>query len=365
MDDNQNKAARKARDLSNQLEEEDLWDLEDSWDEEDEEPAAAGTEAPEEEADDEAPLEEEPLDEADIAEEDDVTAEEEPEETSSDSEDIEEEPEDSIEDEEEVLEDDELESDDEPTETADLFEDIEDEPEIEDEFEDIADEPEETEPEDTDIDVVAESEDIAPITEPAEEPTQPIPAESAAAEFKKPSLSSIEKISLSAFVVVFLGLAIWGYMFLHERNNLGKPETTLNFPVKGKHTTVSDFHTFWQSPEDAQGIKLGAKVIPGASITLDDDSNGSGALRIYFLNAEKNTAGDTVTISFSDGKFSNGKKTIEVLATDGFHQEGDFSAYVLDHTLAWRIRVLEADSANASGDDFSEIIDTVIEPVRR
>ena len=181
----------------------------------------------------------------------------------------------------------------------------------------------------------------------------------------KAGISTMEKVALSVIAIIFLGLGIWGYSFLHKQNNLGKNEVALDFPIKGQYATLSGFSTFWQTPKDRTGIKLEAQIIPAASITLADDSNTSGALRIYFYNKEKESIGDPITLPFNNGQFPNGEKNIEITATDGFHQEGDFNAYVLDHSLAWRVEVLEASNADASGSEFEQIIETIVEPLRK
>ncbi len=178
-------------------------------------------------------------------------------------------------------------------------------------------------------------------------------------------LSIIEKVTLSALAILFLGLATWGYLFLYEKNHLGKAAETLKFPIEGKYITISDFKTFWKNPEGMTGIKLGAQIIPAASITLAEDNSGSGALRVYFRNAEKTSVGDPITIYFSNGEFNNGDKNIEITATDGFHQAGDFNAYALDRALAWRIEILEAPTQNSSGSEFEPIINTMISPDRK
>jgi hypothetical protein len=139
--------------------------------------------------------------------------------------------------------------------------------------------------------------------------------------------------------------------------------------------TVNAFSTYWKAASGDEVIKMGAKVLPSASITLNSGTSASGALRIFFYNTQNERIGDPVTLPIDDGKFIDENKanisitddgaTIEVISSDGFHQEGDFSAYVLDEKLAWQIHVYEADSRTASGDDFKELINTKVEPKRR
>ncbi|MBK1854176.1 hypothetical protein JO972_04365 [Verrucomicrobiaceae bacterium 5K15] len=439
MDDNKNKAARKARELSNHLEEEDLWDLEDSWDDDDS-PA-------EQEEETDSPS-------ADNAEEKTVDETAETSSTEEPEEDIQQE---ELSEETETLDDNEDELP-EASETGDLFyeleelEELEDEepesgsPEdesaevldtedtsdsqdvsetlsekktqiedldIEDELETIEDLEEPEEQEDLAPEVIASDEeedteeaaiieeteqgedDVIDAFEDDEEPQyqkiQPATEASAAEELgaepedaaettataasagdpdataplKRLGLNAVEKVALSAVAISLLGLAIWGYIFLHQRNSIGREGASLELPIKGQHTTISNFQTYWQTPDNNAGVKLGAKVIPFASITLADDASGSGAFRIYFSDADDNSIGDTITLEFSGGKFANGQKTTEISATDGFHEEGDFNAYVLDRHMAWEIQVLEAADASASSSEFTEILKTTVEPIRK
>lgn len=330
MDKRKNKAAHKVRELTSHLEEEDLWDLEDSWDDEESEPSADADEETEE-----AP--EEKTEVADPVEE--------------------------------------------KAETPDLFENASEEvagtsdEELQETEEDQPDATKELEQEEvTDEDGSEKVHEVEPDSEePVAQDTFDDPEltpeeaakQSAAELIKKAGLSTAEKIALAAFALMFAGLAIWGYVFLHAQNNLGKTEAGLKLPIKGDYATISGFNTFWQAAGDSTGVRLGAQVVPAASITLSDESSGSGAFRVYFRNADKNSVGDPITIPFEDGKFSNGEKSIKVSASDGFHQEGDFNAYVLDRALAWRVQLLEAGSATASGSDFEEVLETIVEPVRK
>lgn len=357
--DNKNKAARKARELTSQLEEEDLWDLDDD-SEDSEDTSAAENSTPLEENEPEEKIEpsaeEEPDEEVieEIAETGDLFEDHEKPETEEE------------ESEAEILADEEFESEEEELKIEDELE-SEEIPDAEETTEE-EEEPEEEAVEESDGEPTEETADEPVANSTYDDPTQtPEEAaqEAAAKLIKKAGVSTMEKVALGAVAVLFLGLAIWGYAFLRGQNNLGKIEVDLDFPIKGKYATVSDFKTFWQGTQDSSGIKLGAKVIPAASITLADDHDGSGALRIYFRNEDKTSVGDPITLSFSNGQFNNGEKTIEVTATDGFHQEGDFNAYVLDRSLAWRVQVLEASSSNASGSEFEQIIETLVEPVRR
>ena len=191
---------------------------------------------------------------------------------------------------------------------------------------------------------------------------------------KKDKLSAIEKISLAVVAASLLGLAVYGYIWLYKKN-LTEDDNKVQLPVKGEHMTITAFSTYWKAASGDEVTKMGAKVLPSASITLNSGASSSGALRLFFYNTQNERIGDPVTLPISNGKFTSENKsnititddgaTVEVISSDGFHQEGDFSAYVLDQKLAWQVHVSEADSSTASGDDFKEIINTKVEPKRK
>ena len=191
----------------------------------------------------------------------------------------------------------------------------------------------------------------------------------------KNRLSIIEKVTLSLVAISLLGLAIYGYIWLYGKN-LKTDDTVVELPITGEHTTISAFSTYWTTAGQGSEVKRGAHVLPAASITLDSNSNSSdAAIRIYFRNAKNTRVGDTITLGIKNGKFTPSTHsnitikdegaTAEINASDGFHQEGDFSAYALDNTLSWKIFVLEAHSPSAAGNTFTEMIETKVLPKRK
>ena len=212
----------------------------------------------------------------------------------------------------------------------------------------------------------------APATEEAAEQTKdPASTEKPASKdaptegIKMPNLSGIEKIGLSIVTILFLGLSIWGYVFLRQQNNLGDKEIVLEFPLQGKHLTLSNLETFWVRAEGKSGIKIGAVVIPAATITLAEESQQSGSLRVYFYNESDTSVGDPVALSFTNGQFPNGKKSISFSASDGFHEEGDHSSYGLNREDLWHIKIAEAGTVNAPSADFTQLLETSIKPVSK
>ncbi|MEJ6573343.1 MAG: hypothetical protein QNL01_08165 [Akkermansiaceae bacterium] len=350
MDKKNKNSPRKAHDFNSQIEEEKLWDLEDDWDDADE---AVSSDEPEEEN---APV----ADENSSGEED--------------TEEVQAELDTPVEEVEEINK--EKEEDDLPVEKAPLGNDdqfdLEDDKALDDEVLEIPDEADQDDSYDDfedlaeDTDDASSSEELLEETEDdTEEPASDASKIGALVEpLKKLSLSSTEKIALSAIAAIFIGITIYGYIWLRGKNNDAVTADTLELPVEGKHATITEFTTFWKSPGKAPGIKLGAIVVPAASITLSDDSN-TGALRIYFRNATQDSIGDPITISFQNGKFKNGTNSIEVSASDGFHLKGDFHAYQMDKSLAWKVDVLEASSSAATGSSYTILFDTPVAPTMR
>ncbi len=218
--------------------------------------------------------------------------------------------------------------------------------------------------------------ETAPETEPA--PTEEAEAGKETTKHdssvpKKTPLSMTEKIALSALAAILIGLAIWGYSFLYQKNFLEK-ESSLKLPAQGQYATVSKFSSFWTSAGKSAGIRLGVAVVPAASITLDESST-SGALRVFFRNADNDRIGDPITLSFQNGKFtapnsphislSDDGSTANISSSDGFSLEGDFHAYQMDESLAWKVHVLEAESAAAKGTSYKELFSTKMEPTRQ
>ena len=209
-----------------------------------------------------------------------------------------------------------------------------------------------------------ETEEPAPAETPA--PTEtPTSQETPSDGIKMPHLSGIEKIGLSVVTILFLGLSIWGYIFLRQQNNLGDKEIALEFPLQGKHLTLSNLETFWVRAEGESGIKIGAVVIPAATLVLAEESKQSGSLRITFYNEDDTSVGDPVAISFTNGQFPNGKKSISFSASDGFHEEGDYSSYGVYREDLWHIKITEAGTVNASSNDFSQLLETSVKPVSK
>lgn len=346
MPDNTNQTPRSQREIASHIEEEDLWELDDDWGDEASSEAAPAP-APSSPAAPAAPAADSPATEPPKPEETEPVQAVQPEEVVP-----------------EVIEP----SPEPPTESSDTFE-----------TEDILDQEIETAPLEADSTTIDKNEEQAvsySTPPPAEEDIAETTAATDTEVQKSPSskgLSIVEKASLGVVALCLLGLAVYGYIWLYNKNQT-EQTSKLTFPVTGDHVSIADFSTYWTTAKSSHEIKIGAAVLPAAQITLDD-STTSGALRLYFRNVENVIVGDPITLTIRDGVFSDTAKsnitvsdngrTATIVASDGFHQEGDYSAYVLDKTLAWKVFVFEAGDANASGSAFQEIIETKVDPRRQ
>lgn len=175
------------------------------------------------------------------------------------------------------------------------------------------------------------------------------------------SLNRPEKIALTILALVFLTLAVWGTIWLQQKNQLANEFAAFKLPARGKHATISHCKSYWKKVGDIAGVKRGTIAVPAASITLDSLSS-SGALRIYFRDANMNTVGDPITVGFKDGLFANGNNSVEISASDGFHNRVDFDTYQLGTMGAWRLEVLEASGEMETRANFSTLFTTRISP---
>lgn len=160
-----------------------------------------------------------------------------------------------------------------------------------------------------------------------------------------------EKMTLIAFVVVFLGLVAWGIRLFYQE----APETNLatfqeDFPIEGKRITFESVETWWRKPvregdnPDA-GVVLRAKLIPCAQIKLS--GNGSTTLQVSFRNGEGNLVGDTLSLDVRGGKFVESQSSeITINSTNGFEDPADLHAYANGDLKAWSLNITEDEAAN-------------------
>ena len=180
----------------------------------------------------------------------------------------------------------------------------------------------------------------------------------------KRSLSIIEIFSLLVFFAVLLSAAIYSYSWLVKQNKLMVYEQPYELPAAGKYATIKEFSTYWKSRDDLERIKSGVAFLPIANIILSDKS-ATGALRVRFYNEESKLIGDNITLPFKNGKFSNGKSEIEVVASDGFKTDYEFTAYQLEPQKPWEIVVLEAENEQIRGQDYKEVMRSWVSRIQK
>lgn len=219
---------------------------------------------------------------------------------------------------------------------------------------------------------VAESPAAAP-----DEPSEPAPrrnrakepAENAASLLKSPSRREV--ISLAAFAFFLLLTAIWVisrfFSQLHfESAALQSPE----YPVQGQHATIARGDTYWRAPvregPDRDVARREVVMIPVLELTLDTDHSSLGALRIIFRNSQGTPVGDSITRSFTRGRFdATGESRIAFPSTDGFIEEGSFNGYRTQTEDPWVVEVLEGPSVDAPANAFRKLAEIPILPQRR
>ncbi|GAA5494151.1 hypothetical protein Rhal01_00309 [Rubritalea halochordaticola] len=206
----------------------------------------------------------------------------------------------------------------------------------------------------------------APQAEVAES-TSPQPkaaaAQAPASQPSKPKTptSAVERIFQ---VTVFLILIATGYWFFGQISTQfdtsDQREYSANTPATGNFASIDHIDSWWQEPASAFSREENA-LVPAAEIHLDPSSSKSGTLRIVFYSMEKNSdgtpksAGDSITVNFTDGKFSNGTSSYTAIGTAGLSLMGDFYAYRNQDETRWTVEVREAPAGTQSNKDFKDL----------
>ena len=158
--------------------------------------------------------------------------------------------------------------------------------------------------------------------------------------------SMVEKASLLAVLILFIGAASWGISTFYDN----APEGDLvvfdeKFPVEGTYAAVAEIETYWRKPirsgENADhGVQLKAAMIPCARIVLD--GSGTAALAVSFRNSEQELIGDPVSLEVNDGKFvKTGTPEIIITSTAGFENLTEINAYTNFDIDPWSLLIVE------------------------
>lgn len=219
--------------------------------------------------------------------------------------------------------------------------------------------PEKTTPDDS-----KKVEDPAPIAAPPsptdDDEFSPVVPQGAVPVSLRPKLglTQVERIGLGllAGLLVAAGIAIFA-VFLNRLPTESANADVTDFPIKGKHVSITSARSFWRVPHTDGAmqdiVRRGTALIPVLEL---DIGKASGAVRVLFRNDEGIPVGDGVTRT----ALANGK--LEIPATAGFDDAGMHAAYRTGQSKPWTVEVFEAPSG---GGEFQSLFQTSISTVRR
>lgn len=202
-----------------------------------------------------------------------------------------------------------------------------------------------------------------PLTNPDCSPEKP--------SWKWPQFSQIERISLICSFVV-LGLIALVSIFLFQRNihSQENPYIKPDMPCLGNIARIDNYATYWRAPIregiHADPTRLEVISIPVIELTLGSCSEPSGVIRVVFYNERGEIAGDTQSQSFTSQVFrKNGQPTLSFAATTGFTSFGEQEAYRARQTKPWVVRVYEAKNENAPSSSYRLLFSTAVSTKRQ
>jgi hypothetical protein len=184
-------------------------------------------------------------------------------------------------------------------------------------------------------------------------------------------LTKLELTVLALSMSILVLLAVTSLViFRKEIRTQDNPYLRANMPARGKMATVTSYESYWRQPlregANADAARLDIIAIPEIAITLGDCPSPSGVIRVIFINAEGEIAGDTFTYSFRDGKFSHcSSPTATFAATTGFRSFGEQESYRARQIKPWSIRVYEGTDENAPSDTFRLLFSSAISTTRK
>ncbi len=220
-----------------------------------------------------------------------------------------------------------------------------------------------------------ESERADVVTKPAQpieiDEFAPLPPTGKSTPIQITKFSRLEKITSLAFLALFLIGGFFAYKGFHDNVKAEvNPYATPNFPIQGKIAKIANAKTYWRLPilegPNPDPIKLNVILIPVIEITLDDDDDRKGAIRVIFRNGEKVIIGDSLTKTFADRKFTaNQSATFAFPCTDGFTDYGEQEAYRAQLSKPWSIEVYEGTDDNAPIASFNLLFSTPVSILRQ
>lgn len=192
--------------------------------------------------------------------------------------------------------------------------------------------------------------------ESLENPDEPASAPLPAPVSPRISLSKVEKIAL----ISVLALLAIGSIFFITNSVYKIPEKHVwldegDFPIKGKKLQAIKAKTYWRTPAAGEG-RIGSALLPVIDLELH---GGPAAIRVFFKNAEGESAGDAFT------KNVNGTTTLNIVGTAGFEDLGMHAAYRTTDTDRWIVEIYEGPSVSAPIESFKKLFELPISTDRR
>ena len=171
-------------------------------------------------------------------------------------------------------------------------------------------------------------------------------------------LTLLETIGMVCLVLALLAGGGWVYHnTLGRIGNADASHGKIEFPVRGKHVTITKLVSYWRAPittgDKREIVRRGVVLVPVVEVTL---SGGPGAIRFLFNDTNGKKAGDPKTCSVS------GETTLTIAATDGFEDVSMHAAYRIDLTKSWDLRIAEAPAENSPSAEFKELLKAPISP---
>ncbi len=146
-------------------------------------------------------------------------------------------------------------------------------------------------------------------------------------------------------------------------------EASCTLPWENEGICVNEVKGHWMSSEGNERMMLRTAYYPVAEITLGD-AQGSGMLYIHFEDERGRRAGDSINLTYADGKFTpredmdirtEGNKA-RVLIEAGYTQASEFELHCCDASSPlWRIHL----RYRPEGADTVTTLGSVTIPARR
>lgn len=187
-----------------------------------------------------------------------------------------------------------------------------------------------------------------------------------------------KRIASKVFATLFsatllVGLAgVFLFQFVKTIPTVKDEYSKVSYPIVGKFVKIENIDGAWQRTDEmkavaVQQLKLDEEIvsIPNAIITIGANTKDSN-LRVLFANDRKRYVGDPINLEVRNGIFtSTGNRTINLLCSEGFDNEGDFRAYKQGIIMRWSVDILEGAASSSSISDYTKIVSQEIQALYR